>query len=421
MAVLVGVCTASNVSGLAAAEYGLTNVRPQSQEAPTPDTVVLLPSGQTINPWVTLPEEWLVTHDGNVVTAEGLILKPNGTLEYPFGEYPEGYVRQADGSIKTPEGFVIRPNKVKRGATQGTIVPKGAKILADGTVVLPDGTKIARDGTKITPDGTKIAQDGTKIAPDGTKIAPDGTKIPAQVHTVQPKETIVAHAPNTPTQLWSMLPLTEVPNGERKPVTQVASQTPKPVTPPKREDVNTGKQPAKPIPDQVKPQPKPAQVPVKPQPKPTPVPVKPQPKPIPKPTSRIGEPLRIPPEAVRTGNLDFLEGCWQGTRPEYYSKRTIYECFCFGKNGNSGRRRVVDPQGHRQCLGATRANLNSSGVLRVSSQGAYCSDGERWGQAEMTCRGQGQNTPCSWVFKDAQGGRQAYQIPFVRVESCRRR
>ncbi len=39
----------------------------------------------------------------------------------------------------------------------------------------------------------------------------------------------------------------------------------------------------------------------------------------------------------------------------------------------------------------------------------------------MTCRGKGQKTPCSWVFKDANGGRQAYEIPFVRVQACGRR
>ena len=58
---------------------------------------------------------------------------------------------------------------------------------------------------------------------------------------------------------------------------------------------------------------------------------------------KIGEPLRIPPEAVKTGNLDFLEGCWQGTRPEYYSKRTVEECFCFGPGGQTGKRRIIDP------------------------------------------------------------------------------
>lgn len=135
---------------------------------------------------------------------------------------------------------------------------------------------------------------------------------------------------------------------------------------------------------------------------------------------RPGQEMRIPPEAIPTGNLDFLEGCWQGTRPEYYSKRTIRECFCFGKNGKNGKRRVIDPIGRRRCIGSSSAILDAHGVLSVKSSGAVCDDGERWGQAEMTCRNSGPRTPCSWIFRDAQNGHQSYQIPFIRVESCGR-
>lgn len=138
------------------------------------------------------------------------------------------------------------------------------------------------------------------------------------------------------------------------------------------------------------------------------------------PKPAVGDPLRIPPEAAKSGDLSFLEGCWEGTRPEYFSKRTIRECFCFDSGGRSGKRRIRDPEGKRRCTGATRAEMNAGGVLRVYSEGAYCDDGERWGAAEMTCRGSGQGTPCSWIFTDARGGRQAYQIPFLRVPSCGR-
>ena len=136
--------------------------------------------------------------------------------------------------------------------------------------------------------------------------------------------------------------------------------------------------------------------------------------------AKVGDELVIPEDAVKTGNLDFLEGCWQGTRPEYYSKRTIRECFCFGKNGRGGTRRVIDPKGGRTCTGDTKARLDGRGALHVTSQGARCDDGERWGAAQMTCRGNGQKTPCSWVFTDASGGHQKYEIPFVRVSSCGR-
>lgn len=136
--------------------------------------------------------------------------------------------------------------------------------------------------------------------------------------------------------------------------------------------------------------------------------------------ARPGEHLRIPPGAVASGKLDFLEGCWQGTRPEYYSKRSIRECFCFDGKG-SGKRRIIDAAGGgRMCIGPARASLSSAGVLSVTSGRSPCTDGERWGQAEMVCRGEGSRTPCSWVFRDAKGGRQSYEIPLVRVESCGR-
>lgn len=135
--------------------------------------------------------------------------------------------------------------------------------------------------------------------------------------------------------------------------------------------------------------------------------------------SKSGDPLRIPQEAVQNGDLSFLEGCWQGTRPEYFSKRIIKECFCFGSSGKSGKRRIFDGA-QRRCIGATKAKLSGNGVLSVASSGAACNDGERWGGAEMVCRNSGPRTPCSWIFTDANNGRQAYEIPFVRVQSCGR-
>lgn len=140
-------------------------------------------------------------------------------------------------------------------------------------------------------------------------------------------------------------------------------------------------------------------------------------------TSRVapGQPLRIPESAIPTGNLSFLEGCWQGTRPEYYSKRTIKECFCFDSQGKAGKRRIYDiTYSNRQCISAARAKLSSNGVLRVTSDAAVCNDGEEWGSAEMQCQNSGPQTPCSWIFPMAGHGHQAYVIPFVRVESCGR-
>ncbi|MDR0816346.1 MAG: hypothetical protein LBN28_02995 [Desulfovibrio sp.] len=127
-----------------------------------------------------------------------------------------------------------------------------------------------------------------------------------------------------------------------------------------------------------------------------------------------GDPLKIPEDAAKTGKLDFLEGCWRGTRPEYGTKRIVTERFCFNANG-VGKRFILDPQFAGECVGATRAVINSGGVLRMRSDKMYCTpSGSIWGGSEMTCRGEGNRTPCSWVFTDIKNTRQAYTINFVR-------
>lgn len=138
---------------------------------------------------------------------------------------------------------------------------------------------------------------------------------------------------------------------------------------------------------------------------------KPEPKKAPQ-KAKKGAPLQIPEESRKTGSLDFLEGCWVGTRPEYVTKRTVVERFCFGKNG-VGKRYITDRVAGT-CVGATRAVLNKGGVLQMRSQAMSCSSGANWAGSDMVCKGQGARTPCSWVFHGAGGGRQAYHINFVK-------
>ena len=130
-----------------------------------------------------------------------------------------------------------------------------------------------------------------------------------------------------------------------------------------------------------------------------------------------GSPLLIPPDAAKTGDLSFLEGCWRGTRPEYKTKRTITERFCFDKNGK-GKRFIDDPQHAGKCAGASKGSFDARGRLIVTSERASCTDAKgrsrRWGQAYMVCQGEGDSTPCFWRFPDAGGGTQTYKIPLVR-------
>lgn len=375
-------------------EYGLSNAPLPTAEVPEQETIVILPDGRRVNPWLVLPEGWLVSDDGKLITDDGVIIHRDGHFEYPFGALPEGYETRPDGSLVLPSGIVLpKPGKPALAA-------------APTSMKNPEEKKEGREQPRtrpLEPVAPKPKEERIKpVAPTAQEvpvITPQRPVVSAPV--VTPQRPAVSD-PQGPVQLWSMLPLSEVPG---KPKSEK----------PKRE--------GKPEASQPKPQEKPeAKAQEKPKEKPKAKPDTPKSEP-PKEKRRpkIGEELSIPKESLKTGNLDFLEGCWQGTRPEYYSKRTIYECFCFGKQGKNGKRRVIDPQGGRRCVGGTQARLGGNGVLYVQSQGAVCSDGERWGQAEMTCRGKGQHTPCSWVFRDANGGRQSYEIPFVRVEKCGRR
>lgn len=131
-----------------------------------------------------------------------------------------------------------------------------------------------------------------------------------------------------------------------------------------------------------------------------------------KPTS--GQAMKIPPNAAKTGDVSFLEGCWRGYRPEYHSKRMITERFCFDDSG-VGKRTINDPAYAGDCYGATRALINKDGVLHMKSQEAICTSGETWGPSEMTCKGEGEQTPCYWNFTAYKGkASQSYKISFVR-------
>lgn len=318
-----------------------------------------------------------------------VILMPDGSQGVIMQELPEGGFLTDLGVAITPEGLI------RDGEYKGEAVALDPKLYGPGAVPpkgrLPDKAAIVR------PDKAAV------VKPDKTAPVKPENPLKYVPKKTQPEKTapLKAQAPETPKKLSpeeqkrltlaQMLPLTAINKGE-KPAPQKAPEGKKePAKAP--EAKNNPKAPAKKAPEKA---------------------AAPSAKPKP------GQAMRIPPEAIKSGDLSFLEGCWQGTRPEYFSKRTIKECFCFGGNGKYGKRRIFDGP-KRQCIGATNAHLSSQGVLSVKSSGAACSDGEEWGAAEMVCRNSGPRTPCSWVFTDVNSNaRQSYEIPFIRVESCGR-
>ena len=357
LAVLLVLCTAQ--AGVSLGADTLTNIRPA------------VPSGQ-------------VPQGLSRVLVPGTVVRlPDGRETRILEVTPQGVVTDL-GVTLTTEGVVAESGEttpvtvVEPAATAQQAEPE-APGAPESAAVVPE---TAQPEVK-QPEGAQV-----QPIPDAQKNEPGVVTVPESSGAATPQQTTPVPPETSPHQLTivELLPLTPAPE-ETKAKTKEPEQkaTPAKEQKPKKEE---------------KPKEQKAQQSKK--------------------KAAVGEELRIPPEAVKTGNLDFLEGCWQGTRPEYYSKRMIKECFCFDVNGGAGKRRVIDSIGGRMCIGSSKAKLSKEGVLSVTSSGAACTDGERWGEAEMVCKGTGQRAPCTWVFKDAQGGRQSYEIPFVRVESCGR-
>lgn len=333
---------------------------------------------------------------------------PGMTIILPDGQrgvieelLPNGDFRTSLGQIVSPQGVVIS------GPNEGeSVVVKGSSPSVNIQVNPQENKSLIPDSSKQQPQAVETPVIKTPETPENKpeqKIQKAET--PKTIEQPRQKKPEQSQTVKTPDQ----------PQEQRLTIAQMLPSTAVPAEEPAKEKIKQPEKAKKPEPVKEKPK---AHVKEKTEPKKQAQPQKPQ-KATAREKPKPGQALRIPPDAPAQGDLAFLEGCWQGTRPEYYSKRTIKECFCFGTNG-SGKRRVIDPSGGRMCIGATRAHLSKDGVLSVTSSGAACTDGERWGSAEMVCRNSGPHTPCSWIFRDANNGRQAYAIPFVRVESCGR-
>lgn len=330
------------------------------------------------------------------------VILPGGGYSVIEEYLPDGNMRASGGMVISPEGVILEGEG--KGLTVAAEPDPRAPIDIQniGNPAAPDPVLEALPATPIPKTAQPAANAETKTMDSPSVIPPGvGTSL-----TAAEKRNTEAKKPDEPVTLAQMLPLTSI----RSPKSQPEKAEQKESIPPKKEEkkhtpAKTEKAAAKNERTGAAEKPK----------------VQEKPRTPPKSQKvEVGQPLRIPPEAIQTGNLDFLEGCWEGARPEYISKRTVKECFCFESSGGVGKRRIYDRSFNRQCIGATRATLSKDGVLSVTSREMPCSDGVMWGSAEMVCHNSGPRTPCSWVFRDAGNGRQAYEIPFVRVQSCRR-
>ena len=377
---------------------GYKNVAPPSQETPretpslAPGATIILPGGVRSQIAEELP-------NGNFRTPDGLVISPEGVLQ---NGPDQGATITVAPNISGAENSINihTPGVPEKGVSIVAPIPSEKASAPDEPEATLEPAIIDAKGLN-TPEIAvvpEVSETPTKEEDGVAALLPSTPKEPTKPEAKREKKPDAAsdEKPKDLT-LAQMLPLT-----------QVNQPAPKTRATPDKEKAPSKEQKAKPKPEKETP--------------PAPKASKPEPKAKPETPSKpkTGDPIRIPESAIKSGNLSFLEGCWEGTRPEYTTKRTIKECFCFGKGGKSGKRRIYDRQYGRTCIGASRANLSKSGVLSVTSAAMPCSDGEKWGGAEMQCRNTGPKTPCSWIFTDAGNGRQAYEIPFLRVNSCGR-
>ena len=85
--------------------------------------------------------------------------------------------------------------------------------------------------------------------------------------------------------------------------------------------------------------------------------------------------LDIPDDAERTGNLDFLEGCWisETGLTNRDTGQPVTVRYCFDANGN-GSREVLDIRG--PCQGRATARMRPDGSLAIDIGEAPCSFGD---------------------------------------------
>ena len=114
-----------------------------------------------------------------------------------------------------------------------------------------------------------------------------------------------------------------------------------------------------------------------------------------------GSRMRMPPDAAKTGDLSFLEGCWYGTSDDSAKslddimKSQHRERLCFDKDGNGKissewRNRAV------KCAGPSQAGFDAQGRLIIdnSAKQGVCNKGSLK-PSYFVCEGTGNATSCT--------------------------
>lgn len=337
--------------------------------------------------------------NGQLETASGQTIGKDGALA--FG--PDKGKKATLAPSETRQGYgtgaaIALPDKnldiIRETGPDGQMKTASGRALGKDGVVLQGPDK----GEKTTPlgMGAALAENGAPIIPlkdDGKDLPQEEATSPvqkAEAVSQAKEEKAEQKEESKPIQTMAEILTTGLPGSEPVKAAEKAPAAKEKAAP------KAAKPEAKPVKASAK-----AETPAKPA-KATP-----------------GQKLKIPPDAAKTGNLDFLAGCWQGTRPEYRTKTTIKECLCFNSEGKNGRRYIYDPRFPGRFIGGTRARVSGKDVLAFSSSSAF-NGINQYAPSDLTCKNSGEQAPCSWVFHGPGGGHQSYVIPFVAVESCGR-
>ena len=269
LAAFLSLFLAQPVEGLAADT--LTNIRrapaatTPGGRALVPGTVVRLPDGRQTRIIEVLPE--------GIRTDLGVTLTPEGTVQGAAESTPVTVVEEA----VTPAA------------------PEAAPASPETPLAVPETATPESAQTPLTPERQKA-----EAAPATPEIVLPDAQAPSspQIEPVMPGASEAAPHQLTIVELLPMTPAPE--QAKKEDVKEQPASKPEEKKAPVKEEKAGKPKAEKPKQEKPKEQPKPKESKKKP---------------------AIGEELRIPPEAAATGNLDFLEGCWQGTRPEYYSNR----------------------------------------------------------------------------------------------------
>lgn len=98
---------------------------------------------------------------------------------------------------------------------------------------------------------------------------------------------------------------------------------------------------------------------------------------------RPGQPLSIPEDAARTGDLGFLGGCWKSADPltREGTNRALEVIYCFDRKGN-GRRCNNEPD--QQCRGPVKARFVGR-TLVLSASRSSCPTGTGYAPQTVEC------------------------------------